>query len=375
MLQCRSYEKCGACSLLRTPYRDQLHAKREAVVKAFRNEGLDLTVHDVEGMEDPCHYRNKVIAYISMKEGKIIYGFYEENSHEVIYAPDCLLHNQTLNEVLQTIKEELDALKIKASGFGGVLKNILLRIGVSTGQVMVVFVTSAEMFHGRKDLVKRITARQPQIRTVIQNINPRETSVVLGEREMVLYGPGYILDDLLGNRFKISARSFYQVNPVQTAKLYSKAIELAHIGPRDNVMDAYCGIGTIGLTAAASAGWVLGVEINRDAVHDAIGNARANGRRNAKFFCDDVKMFMRDFDEQTDVLFLDPPRSGCDAEFIRTVRRLAPRRIVYISCNPVTQARDVALLKSMYKVSDAYPVDMFPHTNHIENIVLLTIKQ
>lgn len=375
MLQCRSYEKCGACTLLRTAYEDQLRIKREAVQKAFSDAGLDIRVREVEGMEDPFHYRNKVIAYVSMKDGKTICGFYEENSHKVIPAPDCMLHDHTLNEVLRSIREELDALKIKAYGFGGVLKNILLRIGVSTGQVMVVFVTSGEMFHGRKDLIKRLVARHPQIKTVIQNINPRETSVVLGEKEMVLHGSGYILDRLLGNSFKISAKSFYQVNPVQTAVLYTKAIGLAGIGPKDNVMDAYCGIGTIGLTAAPSSGWVLGVEINGDAVRDAIGNARANGLKNVRFFCDDVKSFMEGFDEPTDVLFIDPPRSGCDAGFIRAVRRLAPRRLVYISCNPVTQARDIAMLKGMYGISDAYPVDMFPHTSHIENIVLLTLKQ
>lgn len=371
MAECPSYTKCGACSLLRTDYSEQLKIKRESVEQAFRSKGLTVKVHDVAGMDCPFHYRNKVIAYVGVKGGKTSVGLYEENSHKVVPTPDCLLQNGTLNEILRSIREELDRLKIRPYGYGGVLKNILLRIGVNTSQVLVVFVTSEDMFHGSRDLVKRLVSRHPCIRTVIQNVNSRDTSVVLGEREKTLYAPGFITDVLMGNSFKISAASFYQINPLQTAVLYSKALELAAIRPGETVMDAYCGIGTIGITAASSAGNVTGVEINADAVRDAISNARHNNIRNVRFYCEDVKRFMRDEVGGTDVLILDPPRSGCDREFLEAVKRLRPGRIVYVSCNPQTQASDVAFLSSMYSAGDAWPVDMFPHTSHIENVMLL----
>lgn len=374
-MNCTAAGKCGACALLGVDYAEQLERKRAEVERLLRGQGIRSTVHPVAGMDDPYNYRNKVIANISMKAGRINYGMYEESTHRVVYAPHCLLQNAVLNDILAGLKEEMDRLHIQAYGFGGVLKQVLLRIGVSTGQVLLVFVTSQDLFPGRADLIKRICARFKCIRSVVQNTNFRDTSVVLGEREKVLYGPGYIVDDILGVRFKISARSFYQVNPSQTAILYSKAIELAGIKASDRVLDAYCGIGTIGLCAAASTGCsVTGVEINRDAVRDAIANARHAKLDNARFYCADVKQFMREFDAPVDVLFLDPPRDGCDAAFLQSVRKLSPARIVYISCNPATQARDVAMLSGMYAVGDAWPVDMFPHTQHIENIISLKLK-
>ncbi len=374
-MNCAAYGRCGACGMLGIPYAEQLERKRAEVERLMRGRGLGCEVHPVAGMAEPWNYRNKVIANISMKGGKISYGMYEENTHRVVYAPDCLLQNASLNSILAGLKEEMDKLHIQAYGFGGVLKQILLRAGVSTGQVLVVFVTSQDLFPGRAELIKRITARFKNIKSIVQNTNFRDTSVVLGDREKVLYGPGFIVDDILGVRFKISAKSFYQVNPLQTSVLYSKAIALAGIKAGDRVLDAYCGIGTIGLCAAAQTGCqVIGVEINRDAVRDAIANARHAKLDSARFYCADVKQFMAEFDSPVDVLILDPPRDGCDAAFLQSVRRLSPARIVYISCNPATQARDVAALSSLYTPGDCWPVDMFPHTSHIENIISLTRK-
>lgn len=374
-MNCSAAGKCGACALLGVDYAEQLERKRAEVEKLLRGYGIKSVVHPVAGMAEPWNYRNKVIANISMKGGKISYGMYEENTHRVVYAPHCLLQNTVLNDVLAGLKEEMDRLHIQAYGFGGVLKQVLLRIGVSTGQVLVVFVTSQDLFPGRAELVKRLVARFKCVKSVVQNTNFRDTSVVLSDREKVLYGPGYIVDDILGVRFKISSRSFYQVNPLQTEVLYSKAIELAGLTADTRLMDAYCGIGTIGLCSAARSGCsVVGVEINRDAVRDAIANAKHAKLDDARFYCADVKQFMRDFDSPVDVLILDPPRDGCDAAFLQSVRKLSPARIVYISCNPATQARDVAALASLYSVGDSWPVDMFPHTNHIENIISLTRK-
>lgn len=374
-MNCSSESRCGACALLGMDYPEQLERKRSEVERLLRSNGIRSLVHPVAGMTEPYNYRNKVIANISMKGGKITYGMYEENSHRVVYAPGCLLQNKVLNMVLAGLKEEMDHLHIKAYGFGGVLKQVLLRIGVSTGEVLVVFVTSQDLFPGRAELIKRTVARFKCIRSIVQNTNFRDTSVVLGDREKVLYGPGFIVDDILGVRFKISSRSFYQVNPLQTEVLYSKAIELAAPSPETRLFDAYCGIGTIGLCAAARTGCsVTGVEINRDAVRDAIANARHGKIDGARFYCSDVKQFMRDFDSPVDVLILDPPRDGCDAAFLQSVRKLSPARIVYISCNPTTQARDVASLSGLYRAGDAWPVDMFPHTQHIENIITLNLK-
>ena len=420
MKTCPSFERCGACPGLKQPYAGQLAWKRDAVSQAFRAEGLPVKVQEVCGMEEPYHYRNKVIAAVSMQGSRVVCGLYEAYSHRVVPVTDCLLHDSRLNAVLATLESLLNKLKIKPFGYGGVLKHLLLRVGVKTGQVMVVLVTSEELMHGRKELLARLRAAHPEVATVVQNIQPRQTSVVLGEREKVLFGPGYIFDELLGLRYKISARSFYQINPVQTERLYAKALSLAELRPGERLMDAYCGIGTIGLSAAAVAQGqngpicpssaekvpaqgqigpicpsqagpaadiqVLGVEINRDAVRDAIANARANGIGNARFHCADVSAFMRESGESVDVLVLDPPRAGCDDDFLRSVLRLAPARIVYVSCNPVTQARDLACLtgaqslvsqtrgrRPAYRLaSDAWPFDLFPHTDHVENVVALT---
>ena len=368
-------------------------------------------------MAEPFFYRNKVIAAVSMHGPRVVCGLYEESSHRVVPLSDCLLQDRRLNAVLSTLESLFNSLKIKPFGYGGVLRHVLLRVGVRTGQVMVVLVTSEELMHGRKELVSRLRAAHPSVTTVVQNIQPRQTSVVLGPREKVLFGPGFIYDELLGLRYKISARSFYQVNPAQTERLYSLALSLAALRPGDVLLDAYCGIGTIGLSAASGASAaeasaaevqkeadlhlsaektgaevqkgadlhpgvgnkgpevrVIGVEINGDAVRDAVANARANGIRNARFYCDDVSAFMRDFDAPVNVLMLDPPRAGCDEPFLRSVLRLSPERIVYVSCNPETQARDVAFLTrgGRYRIaSDACPVDMFPHTGHIENVLAL----
>ena len=377
-MTCPSFERCGACPGLKQPYVEQLAWKRNVVSQAFQAEGLPVKVQEVCGMEEPYHYRNKVIAAVSMQGGRVVCGLYEAYSHRVVPVADCLLHDSRLNAVLATLDSLLNKLKIKPFGYGGVLKHLLLRVGVRTGQVMVVLVTSEELMHGRKELLARLRAAHPEVATVVQNIQPRQTSVVLGEREKVLFGPGYIFDVLLGLRYKISARSFYQINPAQTERLYAKALSLAELKPGERLMDAYCGIGTIGLSAAADQNIeVLGVEINRDAVRDAIANARANGIGNARFHCADVSAFMRESGESVDVLVLDPPRAGCDEDFLRSVLRLSPQRIVYVSCNPVTQARDLAYLtggrRPAYRIaSDAWPFDLFPHTDHVENVIALS---
>lgn len=373
-VKCKSFDRCGGCHLLHLKYDKQLEFKRDNVKKYFKDQGINVKVHDTTGMDEPFYYRNKVIASVSLDKNKIIYGMYEENSHEVIYNNNCLIQNKLLNEILISIKEILDKLKIKPEGFGGVLRHIMLRIGVKTNEVLVVFVTNSDLFPARKELVNALISKHKEIKTIIQNTNPRKTSVVLGDKDKVLYGPGFIYDILLGNKYKISAKSFYQINPVQTEKLYTKAIELANLNKNEVVMDAYCGIGTIGLSLAKNVKELIGVEIVKEAINDAINNARINNITNARFYCDDCKKFMINNHIHIDTLFVDPPRSGLDKEFINSIKRLKPKKIIYISCNPITQAENIRELIDLYSVSEIYPFDLFPLTLHTESVCLLKLK-
>lgn len=259
---------------------------------------------------------------------------------------------------------------------GGTLRHVLVKRGFKTNQIMVVLVTSGPIFPAKNNFVKALRKEHPDITTIVHNINPYQTSLVLGERENVLYGTGKIEDELCGLTFRISPRSFYQINPVQTEVLYNTAMEYAGMTGSEKVIDAYCGIGTIGLVASKRAGEVIGVELNRDAVHDAIANAKRNGIKNVRFFCDDAGEFMLGMaqdGEKADIVFMDPPRAGSDECFLSSLVTLAPKKVVYISCNPETQQRDLRFLtKRGYKVEKIQPVDMFPHTNHVETVVLIT---
>lgn len=374
-VKCNSYTKCGSCKLMHLNYLKQLDFKKNNIHLLFKNKGINLNIKDCVGMDNPYNYRNKVIASISLDKNKIVYGMYEENSHEVTYNKNCLIQNKLLNEILVSIKEELDKLKIKPEGFGGVLRHIMLRVGVNTNEVLVVFVTNNEMFAGRNELVKALMKKHKEIKTIIQNTNPRHTSVVFGNKDRILYGPGFITDKLLGLSYKISHKSFYQVNPIQTEKLYSKAIEMANLSKNDIVLDCYSGIGTISLSLAKNVKQVIGVEIVKEAVNDAINNAKHNNINNARFYLDDCKKFMMNYSGKIDCLFVDPPRSGLDNEFINAVKRLKPNRLIYISCNPNTQVEDIYKLIDLYEIKDCYAFDMFPHTVHVENVISLELRK
>ena len=261
----------------------------------------------------------------------------------------------------------------KGTGF---LRHVLVKRGFTSGEVMVVIVGASGYFPMKKKFTAALLEMHPEITTVVLNINPKDTNLVLGDREEVLYGNGYIEDTLCGCVFRISPKSFYQINPVQTEKLYGKAMELAGLNENSTVLDAYCGIGTIGLVAAKTAGSVIGVELNPDAVKDAISNAKRNNSKNARFYCADAGDFMQELaenGERFDVVFMDPPRSGSSKKFIESLAVASPETVVYISCNPETLARDLQMMTQQgYKVKKICPVDMFPHTNHIECVVLLS---
>ncbi len=376
--QCPAQKRCGGCRFLYLPYEEQLAFKQRQVEKLL---GSYCRVHRITGMEAPLHYRNKVhAAFAHRRDGTVVSGIYEEGTHRVVPVDECLLENQKADEIIRTIRGLLKSFKIRIydedSGYG-LLRHVLVRTARQTGQVMVVLVLRSPILPSKNNFVKALRAAHPEITTIVLNVNDRRTSMVLGEKETVLYGKGYIEDELCGRRFRISARSFYQVNSVQTEALYAKAIELAGLSGRERVIDAYCGIGTIGLIAEKKAGEVIGVELNHDAVQDAIRNA--NDVKNIHFYENDAGRFMvgmAEQDEHADVVFMDPPRAGSDEAFLSSVVRLAPERVVYISCNPETQARDLAYLaKHGYRAQGAWPYDMFPFTDHVETVCLLSNRK
>ena len=378
---CKSAKECGGCALQHLNYEAQLDFKTNHVQDCINKfSKIDITVRHCIGMDNPFNYRNKSQVPFCMKGKEVKYGFYKENTHSVIQIDSCQIQTIDADDILATIKNLLQKYKLRAYDEDkrtGIVRHVLIKKGFATNQIMVVFITNVNSFPNRKELVKELVLKHPNIKTVIQNINTRDTNVILGEKENILYGNGYIEDILLGIKFKISSKSFYQVNPIQTAVLYSKAIEMANITKEDRILDAYCGIGTIGLIASKKAKEVIGVEIVKEAIQDAKTNARINNISNANFVWADASPFMVDLaktSEKIDVVFADPPRKGCDEKFLNSLLKLSPDRIIYISCNPSTLARDLAYLKEKYEIREIQPVDMFPHTYHVETIAFLKKK-
>lgn len=374
---CPVYGKCGGCQLLHLPYNKQLELKRKRMEELLK--GL-CPVKTIIGMKQPFHYRNKVHAVFGHdRKGNPLSGVYQEGTHMLVPVERCLLEDEKADEIIGTIRGMLKSFKIRTfdedTGYG-LLRHVLVRRGFSTGEIMVVLVTASPIFPSKNNFVKTLREKHPEITTIVQNINGRSTSMVLGDKEHVLYGKGYIEDELCGMRFRISSKSFYQVNPVQTEVLYGKALELAGLTGKEKVLDAYCGIGTIGLIASRKAGEVIGVELNPDAVRDAIQNAKINGVKNAQFYCNDASRFitnMADKGETVDVVLMDPPRSGSTKEFIDAVVKMGPKRVVYVSCGPESLARDLRVFKENgYRAVEGWGVDMFGGTEHVECVVLMS---
>lgn len=377
--KCPYAGKCGGCQYQGMDYGSQLKEKQKYVQKLLKNYGKP---EPILGMENPYYYRNKVHAvYKHQKNGEISSGIYEEGTHKVVPVESCQIENQEADKVIQTIRKLAKSFKIKIynedSGYG-LLRHVLIRYGRVTGEMMVVLVAASPIFPSKNNFVKALRKEHPEITTVVLNINDKSTSMVLGERNIILYGKGYIEDELCGCRFRISPNSFYQVNPVQTEVLYQKAISLAGLSGKEKVIDAYCGIGTIGLIAASHCKEVIGIELNREAVKDAIGNAKRNSIKNVRFYQGDAGDFlvsMAQKGEKADVVFMDPPRAGSSEKFMESAVKMGPEKIVYISCNPDTLERDLKYLtRKGYQVDRICPVDMFPFTDNIENVCLLSRK-
>ena len=377
--KCPVSKKCGGCQLWNLSYEEQLKFKQSKVNKLLTSFHK---VSPIIGMKKPFHYRNKVqAAFGRTRGGEIISGVYQSSTHNIVKVDSCLIEDKKADEIIVTIRKLVKSFKLTVfdeKSMKGFLRHVLVKRGFKTNEIMVVLVTGVINFPSKNAFTKELLKLHPEITTIVQNVNNKFTSMVLGDREEILYGNGYIEDILCGNRFRISPKSFYQINPVQTETLYGKAIEFAELKGTERVIDAYCGIGTIGLIAAKNAKELIGCEVNADAVKDAKINAKINNIENAKFICADAGEFMlemKEAGEKADVVFMDPPRAGSDRKFLSSVLALAPEKIVYISCNPETQQRDLFYLtKNGYKVKKIQPVDMFPYTSHVETVVLLQQK-
>ena len=374
--RCPYSKKCGGCQLIDVPYEQQLKRKQQKLQDMLGEFGK---LDPIIGMDNPDHYRNKVHAVFGLdQKHRPIAGVYEEKTHRVVDVETCFLENEKSTAIIRTIKNMIRSFKIKTydedTGYG-LLRHVLVRYGYQTGQIMVVLVLGSPILPSKNNFVKALLKEHPEITTIVVNVNNRNTSMVLGDKEQVIYGKGYIEDVLCGKTFKISPKSFYQVNPLQTEKLYGTAIEYANLTGKETILDAYCGIGTIGMIASDRAKRVIGVELNSDAVKDARVNAKMNKIENIELYNKDAGEFMVQLAEQgekIDVVFMDPPRAGSDEAFLSSVIKCNPERIVYVSCNPETLARDLKYLtKKGYKVKKMIGCDMFAHTNHVECVIMM----
>ena len=376
--KCPHAKKCGGCQLQNMSYERQLSFKQVKVIKLL---GRFRHVDEIIGMDNPYHYRNKVQAAFGERGKDVISGIYQSSTHKIVPVDSCLIEDPKADEIIVTIRKLVKSFKLRAFNdvtMKGFLRHVLIKRGFSSGQIMVVLVTGVMDFPKQEQFINALLGRHPDITTIVQNVNNKRTSLLLGEESRVLFGDGYIEEDLCGFRFRISPKAFYQINPTQTEVLYKKALDFADLSGKERVLDAYCGTGTIGIIASPKAGQVVGVEVNADAVKDAKMNAELNKVSNIFFHEDDAGRFMvkaARSGERYDVVIMDPPRAGASLDFLKCLVTLSPKKVVYISCNPETQARDVGfLVKNGYRVKKIQPVDMFPHTEHVECIVSLVRK-
>jgi len=371
---CPVAKHCGGCQWSGMDYQEQLKEKEKQVRRLLAPY---CKPERILGMEQPLHYRNKVHAVFGEnKKHQPISGIYEECTHRIVPVDSCLIENQQADAIIVSIRELLPSFKIRPynedTGYG-LLRHVLIRTGQASGQVMVVLVLASPILPSKNNFVKALLKRHPEITTIVVNVNNRSTSMVLGDKEQVIYGKGYIEDTLCGKTFRISPKSFYQVNPVQTEVLYAKVMEYAALTGQETVVDAYCGTGTIGIMASDRARQVIGVELNADAVRDARSNAKINQARNIQFYQNDAGHFLLEMEAQgahVDVVLMDPPRSGSSEKFLSAVVHMAPGRVVYVSCSPETLVRDLRYMTANgYRAERAVAVDMFPFTGHVETIV------
>lgn len=387
---CCTYPKCGGCNLRHIKYDETLNIKKAVVenclYKALKKE---IKVNDVIGMENPMYYRNKLQYPVGIsKEGLPVMGVYSSRTHNIIPTKECFIQNKECqiiaNDIFKFIKQN-NISAYNEETLKGTLRHIIIRIGIKTNQILVTLVVNDNKFKKEKELVEFLTKKHKNIKSIVKNFNTNNTNVILGDKTEVIYGDGYIYDILGDYKFKISPLSFYQVNPIQTEVLYNIAINNAgedcSVCPQNNniTLDLYCGIGTIGIFASKNFKKVYGIEIVEQAIKDAKHNAKINNISNIEFFAGDVEHILPKIIEKENlkpsIVFVDPPRKGLDKKTIEVLQELKPCKIIYISCNPATLARDIALLEETYEIVKVQPVDMFPFTSHVECCSVLKLKE
>ncbi len=374
---CVYYDKCGGCQLQHMTYQAQLEMKKAQVVNLFQRKAgfKDTIIHDTIGMDNPWYYRNKSqIPVGKNSENKVITGFYRQRSHDIIDMDECLIQDQMHQEVINNLKAWFNELNVSVYNEykkQGLMRHVVIRTGHHSRELMVIFVTNGKKFKQSDILTERLKQHFPDIVSIKHNVNDTHSNVIMGQHSYTLYGKDEIIDTLSDVTFKINDQSFYQINSVQTEKLYQRAIDYAELQGEETVLDTYCGIGTIGLYMAPQAKHVYGVEVVPEAIADAQQNATINQFENTTFVCgkaEEVILKWKAEGIKPDVVMVDPPRKGCDETFLETLLTLNPKKIVYISCNPSTQQRDAQILAQQYKLTQITPVDMFPHTTHVETV-------
>ena len=376
-------DKFGGCQIQHLSYAGQLKFKEKQVRDVISRIGKlqDVTIHPIIGMDEPLHYRNKAQVPVGEIDGKLVAGFFKPRTHDIVETKESIIQHPAINEAVQVVKDIFGELGIPAYNektHKGVLRHIMARYGKQTDELMIVLVTRTPSIPFVEKIVKEIVARLPHVKSIVQNVNNKKTNVILGETTNVLWGSEVIYDFIGKVKFAISAKSFYQVNPDQTKVLYEKALEYAGLSGEETVIDAYCGIGTISLFLAQKAKKVFGVEIVSEAIEDARRNAELNDINNVEFAVGSAETVISNWYEEgnsADVLVVDPPRKGCDETLLNTILEMKPKKVVYVSCNPGTLARDLRILEDGgYRTVEIQPVDMFPMTTHIENVASLVLK-
>lgn len=381
---CPIYEKCGGCQLQHLNYEGQLKAKRDIVVQAFERHGnvrnLEKKLEQTIGMEEPWKYRNKAQFQVGLLKGKVIAGLYGANSHRLININECMVQRPETTKVINNVKQILQDLKISIYDERkrkGLVRTIVTRIGVSTGEVQLVLITSKEELSKKDLLIQEVKKRLPEVKSIMQNVNGQKTSLIFGDKTFTLDGKETI-EEVLGDlSFDLSARAFFQLNPTQTVKLYNEVKKEAGLTGKEKIVDAYCGVGTIGLWLADEAGEIRGMDVIEDSIVDANKNAKAKGYDNAYYVVGKAEYWMPKWVKEgwkPDVVVVDPPRTGCDEKLLKTILDVKPKKVVYVSCNPSTLAKDVKILTKLYKVERIQPVDMFPQTAHVESVTTLSLK-
>ncbi len=381
---CVYYNRCGGCDLRHIKYEKTLDIKKK-MVQSLVNKTLNnkIEVNNTIGMEKPFNYRNKAQYPVGLdKDGNATFGVFANRTHEIIPTKDCKIQTKISEEIAKYIIEFIkeNNINVYDEKMGkGVFRHIIVKVGMTTEEVMCVFVVNEEKIKNEKELILGLKEKFPEIKTIVKNVNNKNTNVILGNKNIILYGNGYIEDKLGGFTFKISPMSFYQINPIQTEKLYNLAIQKAELTGKETIFDLYCGIGTIGIFASKHVKQVYGIEIVPQAIEDAKENAKINNIINAEFMVGDVEFALSELIEKRkimpEVVFVDPPRKGLDNTTIQNLLKVEPKKIIYISCNPATLMRDLKILEEKYQIQDITPVDMFNWTKHVECVSVLGLKE